>query len=276
MKGEFIGVWSETYREIWDQLAAQETTPSDLYVELYRELPAALKTKLSIGELADIIDNPVQAKVAFEALKAEDFLGERVLVEFMERANDALEELAGDDLAKLYRNFLSDFLEKYSLRYSLRQPCLLCPTVSGVFASLMGDLKVVTSRDVHLKALMQDYEDAVGDLRTDCSDSRIKTCFVKQINLLEAIGSVHPGVTANTVGQICDQVGTWPHESLKESLKKLYKFACDYPGVRHAGTPANAIRAIEMRDMVAMSILLAGFLPYLTDQLDVATIYRGN
>ena len=32
---------------------------------------------------------------------------------------------------------------------------------------------------------------------------------------------------------------------------------------------------IEMRDMVAMSILLVGFTPYLTDQLNADNLYRG-
>jgi len=31
-----------------------------------------------------------------------------------------------------------------------------------------------------------------------------------------------------------------------------------------------------MRDMVVMSILLAGFTPYLTDQLNADVLYRGN
>ncbi|MCK5241780.1 hypothetical protein KAR34_04940 [bacterium] len=48
-------------------------------------------------------------------------------------------------------------------------------------------------------------------------------------------------------------------------MKNLYSFACDYPGIRHGGRPKNAIRTIEMRDMVAVSILLAGFSPYLSD-----------
>ena len=152
---------------------------------------------------------------------------------------------------------------------------MLCPTLPGVFTSLVRDLKVATSQDAHLNGLMKDYEDAIRDLRMDCSDSRIRTCMVKQINLLEAMGSRYPGVTANTFGKICDQVGTWPHASVKDAMLNLYKFTCNYPGIRHAGTPAAALRVIEMRDMVAMSILLTGFMPYLTDQVDASLIYRG-
>lgn len=36
----------------------------------------------------------------------------------------------------------------------------------------------------------------------------------------------------------------------------------------------NPLEVIEMRDMVAVSILLAGFAPYLTDQINADIIYR--
>lgn len=273
MRGEFIGVWSETGRELWDKLAAQEKAPDDLYCELYRELSSALKKKPTVEELAEIIDNSVQAKEAFLNTKAEDFAGERALVTFFEKTHEALDDLVGDALANPYFNLLATFIEKFSLRYDLRRPCMLCPTLPGVFNSLVRDLKAATIKDAHLNGLMKDYEEAIRDLRTDCSDTRIRTCMVKQINLLEAMGSSSSGVTANTVGQICNQVGTWPHESIKQAMKSLYEFTCDYPGIRHAGTPANALRIIEMRDMVAMSILLTGFIPYLSDKINSETVY---
>lgn len=273
MRGEFIGVWSETGRELWDKLATLEKAPDDLYCELYRELSSALKKKPTVEELAEIIDNSVQAKEAFLNTKAEDFSGERALVRFFEKTHEALDDLVGDALANPYFNLLATFIEKFSLRYDLRRPCLLCPTLPGVFNSLVRDLKAATTKDAHLNGLMKDYEEAIRDLRTDCSDTRIRTCMVKQINLLEAMGCSTSGVTAKTVGQICNQVGTWPHESIKQAMKNLYEFTCDYPGIRHAGTPANALRVIEMRDMVAMSILLTGFMPYLSDKINSETVY---
>jgi hypothetical protein len=276
MRGEFLGVWSETWREIWEQLASQESAPDDLYCELYRELSAALKAKPTPESLADIIDDSVQAKEAFQNAKAEDFEGERTLTEFFERAHDTLADLAGDSLSNPYFNLLFSFIDKFSLRYDLRRPCTLCPTVQGIFASLMRDLQVATLQDPHLNGLMKDFQDAVRDLRTDCSDGRIRICIAKQVNLLEALGSRVPGVTANTVGEICDQVGTWPHDSVKDAMKNLYKFTNNYPGIRHGGTPASALRLIEMRDMVAVSVLLAGFLPYLTNELNADLMYRGT
>jgi len=184
--------------------------------------------------------------------------------------------LAGDTLANPYFNLLAAFINKFSLRYDLRRPCTLCPTLPGVFASLVRDLRTVTSQDAHLDSLMKDFENAIRDLRTDNSDGRIKTCIQKQVNLLEAIGRTCPGVTQTELSGICNQLSTWPHNAIKASLKNLYGFASDYPGIRHGGTPANAIRAIEMRDMVAMSILLAGFTPYLTDQFNADAVYRGS
>jgi len=275
MRGQFIGVWSEGWREIWEVLASEETAPADIYCELFRELVIALRKQLNAQELADIIDDPLRSKEVFQRTRADELLGERALVEFFERTYGVLDDLAGDALANPYFNLLSAFIDKFSLRYDLRQPCILCPTLTGVFASLMRDLKVASSGDSHLDGLMKDFENAIRDLRGGCSDDRIKTCIQKEVNLLEAIGRKYPGVTAKTFGAICDQIGTWPHHNLKEASKTLYGFTCDYPGIRHSGTPENSKRDIDMRDMVAVTIFLVGISPYLTDQIDFNVVYGG-
>ena len=43
MRGEFIGVWSETWREIWLPLIDHEDVPDDICCELYRVLAPALQ-----------------------------------------------------------------------------------------------------------------------------------------------------------------------------------------------------------------------------------------
>jgi hypothetical protein len=375
MRGEFIGAWSETRREVWQPLIDQflleteDGAPDDLFCELYRELSKALRkptgesaVNLLLGdalalreafegaaqrgkpdlayeavreafdnsgaeeaEAADerraileaallrllrqpgaphldallmehardagrvqaaweraverSINDPQSSRDEFEKITANEIAGERALVSFLEAVHGALEEFEkpGDDsLTNRYFNLLDAFIEKFSLRYDLRRPCIICPTLPGVFASLVRDLRVLASADPHLDGLMKDFENAVRDLRQDCSDGRIKTCIQKQVNFLEAIGRMCPGVTGTTLGVICDQVGTWPHEKLKSAMKDLYGFASDYPGIRHGGTPASALRAVDMRDMVAMSILLAGFTPYLSNGLNPELVYRGT
>lgn len=367
MRGEFIGVWAETWREIWQDLATHEDAPDDLFCELYREFATALKDPSLVDSITNVINDPIQSKEAFEraltlagvnialaqaeeayngALKetlrttsqrkealenvlskfckdsskgteviaqalsdiaadpvkrmkaferiieniindkvksretfertqANDLAGERTLVDFLETAHGILDDVAGDALANHYFNLLAKFIDKFSLRYDLRRPCILCPTLPGVFANLIRDLRTVTSRDAHLDSLMKDFENAIRDLRMDSSDGRIKTCIQKQVNLLEALGQNCPGVTKDTLEAICGQVGTWPHEKVREAMENLYKFTCNYPGIRHGGTPASALCPIEMRDMIAMCILLVGFSPYLTDQLDANLVYRG-
>jgi len=276
MRGEIIGVWSETWREIWSKLAKHDAAPDDLFCELYRELVGAFVSPPDVTTLADIVDDPAQAKRTFQRTKAAAFRGEFALVEFFERAHTVATDLGADPLANRYFLLLEKFLEKYSLRYDLRRPLSLNPTLPGVFARLFRELKDATNRDAALRVLMLEFEEAVRDLRADRSTGKIKTCIQKQVNLLEAMGRNCPGVTGNTLGVICNQVGTWPHAKLMDAMKNIYGFASDYPGIRHGGTPANQIRDIEMRDLVAVTVVLAGFTPYLTDQINSDSVYRGG
>jgi len=62
MCGEFIGVWSETWREILAVLAEQEDVPDDINCEIYREL-------------ADVIDDPLQCREALQAIGADMLAG---------------------------------------------------------------------------------------------------------------------------------------------------------------------------------------------------------
>ena len=236
MRGEIIGVWSETWREIWSKLAKHNDAPDDLFCELYRELIVAFADQPDVTALADVIDDPLQAKEAFKRTKATAFQGEFAVVQFFERAQGTFNDLGGDPLSNRFFLLLEAFLNKFSLRYDLRRPLSLNPTLPGVFARLFKELKDATNRETDLRALMMEFEDAVRDLRVDSSSGRIKTCI----------------------------------------LKNLYGFASDYPGIRHAGTPANQLRDIEMRDLVAVSVMLAGFSPYLTDLIDSNIVYRGT
>ncbi|WP_439626528.1 hypothetical protein [Gemmata sp.] len=268
-------MWSETIRKIWSILAEDEAAPPELFGELYRELVAALKVKPSAEELADTIEDQARSREAFESVAAAELLGERAVVKFLESAHDVFDDLGDEAVANRYFNVLAAFVEKYSLRYDLRRPCCLCPTLAGVFTNLFRELRVAAGLDAHLASLMHAFEDGIRDLRDDWTEVRIKTCIQRQMNLLEAFGAVCKGVTGDTLGKICDQVGTWPHTDIKRALKSLYGFASDYPGIRHGGAPSSALRVIELRDLIAISVLLTGFTPYLTDLLDADLVYRG-
>jgi hypothetical protein len=93
--------------------------------------------------------------------------------------------------------------------------------------------------------------------------------------LLEAIGQTFPGVTQGTLGDICGQISSWPHATIREALKRLYGFRSDYPGLGHAGNPASVLRELDAREIIAIGVVLAGFVPYLTDQLNSRVVYGG-
>src|SRR5688500_6303815 len=119
MLGEFIGVWGETWREIWLPLVDQsfgedgEGLAEDIFCDLYRELAKTLKTAPSVEALADIIANPVESRDAFQKTAVDDMAGERALVGFFEAVYELLEEFEdpGDDaLSNRYFNLVAAFI----------------------------------------------------------------------------------------------------------------------------------------------------------------------
>jgi hypothetical protein len=276
MGGEFIGVWTDMWREVWSKLAKHASAPSDLFCELFREIEPAFIIRLDLAtELSDIVDNPQQSRNAFRSIKTNNLNGELALIGFLERSHASLFDLGGDVLGNRYFNLITAFIEKYNLRYDLRRPFSLHPTLTGVFSKLLRELRILTSQDAALAALMNDFEETIRDLKADVSPGRIKACIHRQMNLLEALAQRCPNVNATTLGEMCNEVETWPHATVKEAMKKLYGFSSNYPGIRHAGNPASALREIEMRDMVGLTVILAGFVPYLSNGLDVSALYQG-
>ena len=160
-------MWSETWREIWLPLIdeplgeSEEGVPEDIFYELYRELAKALKTQPSIEALADILDDPLQSRQAFEQIRSEDLAGERELVAFVETAHDALEELGGDELTNRYFNLLSSFINTFSLRYDLRRPCILCLTLPGMFTGLLRELDALSTTDQNIDKRLRDFKEAI-------------------------------------------------------------------------------------------------------------------
>jgi hypothetical protein len=195
-------------------------------------------------------------------------------LDFLERAYKALAALENIDITNRYREFVATFLRKFNLRYDLRGQFYLQPTIPGVFAKLMNEVKAIAACDTHLNALMTEFEESFSDLRTERTQARIKTCLQKQFNLLEGLGAMCPGVTETTLGSMCNQLD-WPHTAVKELGKKLYGFGSSYPGVRHAGNPQGVLRSLDMRDFVSLSMMLASFTPYVTHGLDSDRCYTG-
>jgi hypothetical protein len=275
MHGELIAAWTESKSDIWDALAKAEDSPNDLYCELYRCASRAFKVAGSSDllaqqeqKLAETLGDAELAKTAFTELSATEFSGERQLRKFFEEVYEELDSLYDTQLANIYLDLLKDFVRKYNIRYEIVAPCQLVPSLTGIFSGLVSEIAALTDREPHLEELMNAFRKSIQDFRFDSSEDRIKTSIQKQFNLLEGIGRRYPGVTKGDLGSICDQIGCWPHSQVKNSISNLYTFACDYPGIRHGGRHESKKRSMETRDLVAMVVLLTGFLPYLSDDID--------
>ena len=308
MRGELLNVWDKVWSEVFVKLSKHQDAPTELFSDLYETLiPAPILPEEpdeptqydENGQLTDPDEIAAEEayKQAMEAFntarshyeqavsgtnKARHWLRTE-LPQYITSESKALQSLAavhikvqdisGDALTNRYFKLVEAFIDKYSLRYDLRRPFSLHPTLPGIFARMVANLRTAAQTDAHLAAAFHEFEDALRDLTAEQTPNRIKTCIAKQTNFLEAIGQLAPNVTGNTLGAICNQVNTWPHEKVKESVKGLYGFASDYPGIRHGGTPANQLREIEMRDLISVCVALFGFTPYLTDQLNSDDIY---
>lgn len=124
---------------------------------------------------------------------------------------------------------------------------------------------------------MGDFENAIRDLRTVTPEPRLyKTVLSRQFNLIEGLGKAHSATKADTLGRLCNEVDTWPHDSVKDALSAFYKFSCDYPGIRHAGRPENASRPLDMQDFISVALALTSLTPYLTDGFEAHRIFDGD
>jgi hypothetical protein len=278
MQGQLLPVWQDTWSCVWVPLArrASRLGHPDLFCELYPDLNRALLAPKTVEALAQITGDVQEARYNFRRVKPSDLAGEPQLLAFMEGCYETLEDLGGDTLANAYFVLLDRFLERFGLRYDLRRPCTLCPTLPGLFATLIRELNALGHTDGNIARRLNDFREAVQDLRLGQSEGRMANCVAKQVMLLEAIGSTSAGITGTELSGICNQVRHWPHPAMRSSLLNLYGFASDFPGLRHGTPSAGMLRDIDMRDMIAVSILLAGFTPYLSDRLDPDVLYRGS
>lgn len=308
MRGEFSGVRHQIIDELLVPLNAYEEVDGNFYIDLFRETipapsPPSAPTPTDLDENGKIyLPGDIEAQAIYENAKekfhnrlakysdassndgtAWEYLvdyyldpgtNEPALVVALEKSFSVVQDLGGDALSNDFYLSVDVFLGKYSLRYDLRRPFSFHPTLPGIFANLIKELKVLAKSDANLADRLHDFEDALRDLKIDYSARRIRVCVQAQMNLLEAISCRHPTAAGKaTLGEMCKALDTWPHTAVKNSLSSLYGFSSDFSGVRHGKASEGVRREVEMRDLISMSVILAGFIPYLTDALEPERIY---
>lgn len=312
MRGDLKSAWPYVWGDVWVRLYETKDVPVELFSELYAALipkpkaptaPSAPTIFDANGKMVDpteiaadaaykksledynvlrldyekaLTAKPEEVRTWFREQLHATLTTEADAIRALEKAFVVIEDIGGDALSNRYVNLVQAFIEKYNLRYDLRRPFSLHPTISGVFTQLICQLQNITLDDTHLNSIMGEFEESFRELKNDSSPGKIKTCIHRQMNLLEALTQRCPNVNHGTLGAMCNDIQTWPHIAVKDAMKKLYGFSSDYPGIRHAGNPISAIREIEMRDLIGMSVILSGFVPYLSHRINAFDVFQGG
>jgi len=133
-------------------------------------------------------------------------------------------------------------------------------------------MRSASQEDAHLAKLNHEFEEALRDLRHGRTESRIKSCLTKQYILIEGIANARCGTSGETLGQRCSKA-SWPHPTLKAAAGSIYGFRSDYPGLGHAGNAKSVLRDVDDRELVGVSCMLLGVLPYVDPTIDLDPLY---
>jgi hypothetical protein len=267
MSGSLRNHWSYTAQEIWDPLASHEQAPQDLFSDLYNEVEDHLGVRTSQALFGEIRNDPVIARAKFLAINGTDFSREMEIAEFLEEAYEAIDDYGIPGYSEKFKSLLRTFISKYNLRYRLDDPFELRFLLPGSFANLYNDLRRINAANEHLQILWSDFEEAFDDYSRDSSEGHLRTCVHNVSKYAEGLASVTSGQNGS-LGDLADIIAEWPHPALRRSLKSLYGFCSDYVGIRHAGSPEAAVRVLDSRDSILVSVLFVAFSGYLTINLN--------
>ncbi len=205
------------------------------------------------------------AVLELESIGPDGFESEADVADLAGSAFEVLDEYEDESASSDMKSLLKDFLERYSLRYYVDSSGRLRGTLPGLTTSGYFELRKICVTDAALRSLLEDFEQALAEAIDDPSEVRVKTTLSKLFMLIEGVASKHPDIRTEderTLGRLCQRIGSWPHSSVQHSAEALYRFACDYPGIRHAGNPTNAKRPVTATDLVAICSILTGFTSY--------------
>ncbi|TRZ88959.1 MAG: hypothetical protein D4R88_06565 [Methanosarcinales archaeon] len=271
MSGSLRNHWGDTPEEIWEPLSSHDNAPPDLFNNLYEVAEEFLALPTPEPLFEEIQNDAVKAHAAFCALNGSDFRDETAIVEFLETAYEVIVDYDIPGEPEIFKQLLRQFISKYNLRYRLDDPFRLRFLLPGSFTNLYSELQRMNSTNGHLSGLLQDFEHAFDRYARSQDAADLKTCIAKASNYAEGLASTTHG-TPGTLGALCNQIGDWPHDKVKEALQSLYKFCSDYPGIRHAGSPSGMLRPLSSKDSTLVCLLLIGFTGYLSPLLDERSV----
>ncbi len=265
MRGEFYPIWKGMWDPFWVSLY-DKAKRKDLFCELSRASILFENPRADLAPFATVLSDTAKGREFFRRQYREVVNSEDDARSFLTHIYSSLSE-DDDELAQAYFDELIDFIEVYSLRYEVRESCKLVPTLPGLYARMIRNLKDTVRENPNLAGHLNDFLEAVGDYVERPTEGRLKSTFVKIFNLLEAMALCRQETNSNTLGACAKEINSFPHKSISVALGNLYGFRSDQPGVGHAGKPAAFPRQLNDRDFIALNTILLGFVPYLIDEL---------
>lgn len=258
----------------------------DLLAEFCRSLIDQLRTPAVSGggreysrEVVDLLDSRKQMEAYLEALSAKCVNNEQAACALFGITRQVVWEFDDSELQEETDRLLKRFVASHNLRYDLGSDGYLHIRLPGLADLLFSGMRDHSIPITDGAGLFEAFETALSDAVANPAPGRIETAIAKHSNLVEAFAKARPSATKKTLGALCDEVDAWPHESLRCAMKALYKFASDYPGIRHAGSPDSKRRDLELGDLFGVSIAMLGLSSYLGPQLDFQAperVFREN
>lgn len=266
MGGRFIDSWPYVWSDIWEKIEASDIwlqaseefgySLDDLYKDLYLELVKALKKAPYPAEYDAIATDPILAKKWIKEVNQASLRSEGAVIQFFENAFDVVSEAGSAELENLFKDLVAEFIRGRNLGYELKAPFSLISTMYGVFSALFGEISTAAARNSRTISALDDFNVALQAVQSSKSDGDIKTFILKSSMLAEALASIVPNSSGQTLSDLCNSIHCWPHSAIRETVKKLYGFCSDYPGIRHNASNRGQLRDLDIRDAVIVPMLL--------------------
>lgn len=289
MRGELRLVVDRLTREVWLPLVDGHEERDQIAGGLFSAIFKYMHDRYTPAVGDGMPDKPLQLRAAecagdyelavseLQSITPDDFEAEMQVVYAVAAVRELLEEYDSDEGVMAYRAMLAGFVDRYSLRYYVGPRCELRGTLPGVATSTFFEFRKICELSDSLRPQLEDFEHALAEAIDDPAQTRIKTALAKLFILMEGIAGQHPDTAAvqqGAFGELCQRISVWPHSAVQNAAENLYKFACDYPGIRHAGTAGNMKRPIEVQDLAAICTIMFGFTSYLTPDIPEAAGLR--
>jgi len=178
-----------------------------LFVDLYRAATDSLQIPPEYKQFELTMNDPTQARLAFEQIRAQDFGDELSIVGFLESAFTTIEDFEIPRFDKLYTYLVRGFIKKYNLRYRIDDPFRVRLVLPGVFANFYEDLTRVNGTDPHLKHLMNNFEMTFGSYARTKQAHELNACVSNAFIYAEGLAGKTSGEN-DTLGKDSELAAT--------------------------------------------------------------------